>query len=908
MLVKFFQHGAVKKGQKGHSGGGGAVKNYLLGKNFDKGEIREGATLFRGDPNETTSIINGIGRQSYYKSGVLSFTNSDSRKLDNDQLNEIIDSFEATMFANLDPDQYSGYWVKHTDKDRTELHFVYAEEELKSGYALPVYYAKVDKPLVDSWKDLTNDKYNLDDPNAPDHKRERIVTKGFELKKGYEPKNGKLSDEQLKDEIHKHIFAYAEFMPNINNRDDIINAFKTLDYKVVSKPTDKYISIEHPNKKDNPKLKNLRFKDGIYSKDFDRSMLSKNKSYEQLEYERKRPERISKAQKIYDSSLQKRIERINHRYRNVEYKPLDNQLTHDLKQIQATNEPDFKKQIAEYQRQELKKIIGQSIEQIYKQHEHDSPEQLVSLKELHKILIDDIDNQLKDEPLPQFAQIIEQYTNAKDHVVTVDTIEHDRHQAQLAKQQAEQEFKAGIQSQLDYMLSNVGEVLPQTNYIKWQSLSDSDLAAYLTDYQRQGQALLDKAHNQILDPQELQNDKLIKDVITTINDITANRERDRLEQLRAEQAKIKFDNQIKAQLDALASITGQVTKSLYNSLRTYEPSELDQIKVTHTNLTERLFETAVHEIISDFDNDVDKFTTSKNILATIEYINQEREHQTRLDEQQRLAEERAKALAERYKPVVKPSAPTAPLEKTKPPIERKSIADDRNARLAQAQKIIAGFDKLVKDNAEKLKTATVKDRTEKFNKASKALTDLGKKPLFMGKEQWEVDNKKLTLKKRNAEISLDQAKGDTEKLKQWNFKLELFREKELQPINYTAIALERLDKTTKDKVQQAHDVIDQINDEINREKAQSLGAERLAKTGEYYTGKVIKVNQHGAYQQTKQGVVLHPAYANQPNEFKAEQSYDLNYRTQGKVSKSETYEIRISGNSKDVTIDSNQER
>ena len=526
-------------------------------------------------------------------------------------------------------------------------------------------------------------------------------------------------------------------------------------------------------------------------------------------------------------------------------------------------------------------------------------------------MIDDIDNQLKDEPLPQFAQIIEQYTNAKDHVVTVDTIEHDRHQAQLAKQQAEQEFKASIQSQLDYMLSNVGEVLPQTNYIKWQSLSDSDLAAYLTDYQRQGQALLDKAHNQILDPQELQNDKLIKDVITTINDITANRERDHLEQLRAEQAKIKFDNQIKAQLDALASITGQVTKSLYNSLRTYEPSELDQIKVTHTNLTERLLDTAGRELISDFDNDVDKFTTSKNIGATIDHISLKRkqaQEQARISEQKLLADMVKKPPTVMPKPQDKLSAHTTLSEQNKPLVERVSVADDRNARLAQAQKIIAGFDKLVKDNAEKLKTATVKDRTEKFNKASKALTDLGKKPLFIGKEQWEVDNKKLTLKKRNAEISLDQAKGDTEKLKQWNFKLELFREKELQPINYTAIALERLDKTTKDKVQQAHDVIDQINDEINREKAQSLGAERLAKTGEYYTGKVIKVNQHGAYQQTKQGVVLHPAYANQPNEFKAEQSYDLNYRTQGKVQKSETYEIRISGNSKDVTIDSNQER
>ena len=911
MLVKFFQYGAVKKGQKGHSGGGGAVKNYLLGKDYDKGVIRDGATLFRGDPNETTSIINGIERQSYYKSLVLSFTESDSKKLDDNKLNEIIDDFNATMFPTFNESQYSGYWVKHMDKGRIELHGVYAEEELTSGYGLNVYVATVDKPLVDSWKDLINDKYDLDDPNAPMHKRARAITKGFELKKGYEPKKTKIADEELKNQIEKELLEYVNNHPEITNRDGIISAFEELDYKV-ERQGKNYISIEHPEKKNNPDLKNLRFKSDIYSQDFNRSMLSKNKSYEQREYERKRPERIAKAKNIYDSSLQKRIERMTHRYRNIERKPLDNQLTHDLRQIRANSEPNFLKQVAEYQRQELKKIIGQSIEQIYKQHEHDQPERLVSLKELHQILIDDIDNQLKDEPLPQFDEIIANYQNSKNHIVTVDHIEHDRRQAELlARQQAEQEFKANIQSQLDYMLSNGSEVLPHDAYIKWQSLSDSDLADYLTDYQRQGQALLDKAHNQILDPQELQNDKLIKDVITTINDITANRERDHLEQLRAEQAKIKFDNQIKAQLDALASITGQVTKSLYDSLRTYEPSELDQIKVTHTNLTERLLDTAGRELISDFDNDLDKFTTSKNIGATIERIIVERkqaQEQARIAEQKRLADMVKKPPTVTPKPQDKPSAPTTLSEQNKPLVERVSVADDRNAKLAQAQKIIADFDKLVKGNAEKLKTATVKDRTEKFNKASKALTDLGKKPLFMGKEQWEVDNKKLTLKKRNAEISLDQAKGDTEKLKQWNFKLELFREKELQPINYTAIALERLDKTTKDKVQQAHDVIDQINDEINREKAQSLGAERLAKTGEYYTGKVIKVNQHGAYQQTKQGVVLHPAYANQPNEFKAEQSYDLNYRTQGKVLKSETYEIRISGNSKDVAIDSNKER
>lgn len=82
----------------------------------------------------------------------------------------------ATMFPTFNESQYSGYWVKHMDKGRIELHGVYAEEELTSGYGLNVYVATVDKPLVDSWKDLINDKYDLDDPNAPMHKRVRAIT------------------------------------------------------------------------------------------------------------------------------------------------------------------------------------------------------------------------------------------------------------------------------------------------------------------------------------------------------------------------------------------------------------------------------------------------------------------------------------------------------------------------------------------------------------------------------------------------------------------------------------------------------------------------------------------------------------------------------------------------------------
>lgn len=621
MLVKFFQYGAVKKGQKGHSGGGGAVKNYLLGKNFDKGEIREGATLFRGDPNETTSIINGIERQSYYKSLVLSFTESDSKKLDDNKLNEIIDDFNATMFPTFNESQYSGYWVKHMDKGRIELHGVYAEEELTSGYGLNVYVATVDKPLVDSWKDLINDKYDLDDPNAPMHKRARAITKGFELKKGYEPKKTKIADEELKNQIEKELLEYVNNHPEITNRDGIISAFEELDYKV-ERTGKNYISIEHPNKKDNPELKNLRFKSDIYSQDFNRSMLSKNKSYEQREYERKRPERIAKAKNIYDSSLQKRIERMTHRYRNIERKPLDNQLTHDLKQIKENNEPKFLKQMAEWQKSELKKIIGQTIEQIYKQHEHDQPERLVSLKELHQILIDDIDNQLKDEPLPQFDQVIADYENSKNHVVTVDTIEHDRRQAEITRL-AKQEAELLAQQQLEQDRKDRLNLLASFDQYTFHpddipELEGMDYQALL-DYQQQCidwlQSVDDYAQNHDIEPY-IENYQYYRATLNYLH------ESNLIEQKRIESER-PIDPLItqRNELDELKH--GYVSKISLYTYQTASNAVLEKIKQDMLDRIKLLDDKAEHELLTD--KEKSSYGNAHRVMNTIDDILSKRE-------------------------------------------------------------------------------------------------------------------------------------------------------------------------------------------------------------------------------------------------------------------------------------------
>ena len=177
MLVRFFDHGKVKKGELTRTGGGGAVRNYLLFDKDNRSKPRDGARLIYGNDIDTTEVINGIKNSKIYTSGVLSFAPEES--ITDAQKIEIIESFEQNLFPGLMKGEYSGYWVEHQDKDRQELHFVFAEIHLPSGKALPVYYIGKDFDLVDSWKDLINIDYGLEDPNDPKRKRAYRL-KGYE--------------------------------------------------------------------------------------------------------------------------------------------------------------------------------------------------------------------------------------------------------------------------------------------------------------------------------------------------------------------------------------------------------------------------------------------------------------------------------------------------------------------------------------------------------------------------------------------------------------------------------------------------------------------------------------------------------------------------------------------------------
>ena len=269
MLVRFFDHGKVKKGELTRTGGGGAVRNYLLFDKNDKTKPRVGARLIYGNDSDTTEVINGIKNSKIYTSGVLSFAPGES--ITDAQKIEIIESFERNLFPGLMKGEYSGYWVEHQDKDRQELHFVFAEIHLPSGKALPVYYIGKDFDLVDSWKDLINIDYGLEDPNDPKRKRAYRL-KGYEYALKKQQEKDKLAGKAIKDEkvfdeekIGEWLIEEIADDESIQTQADVIRVIaEAFEITRVAKDG-KSISIKNPVGGRNIKLKGM-----MYEREFTR--------------------------------------------------------------------------------------------------------------------------------------------------------------------------------------------------------------------------------------------------------------------------------------------------------------------------------------------------------------------------------------------------------------------------------------------------------------------------------------------------------------------------------------------------------------------------------------------------------------------------------------------------------------
>ena len=241
MIVKFLKN----------SGGGSAkaTMDYLLGKERD----REGARVLAGDPELTQRLSDSLAFQNRYTVGVLSF---EEGNLPDQQKRAIMERFEGSLMAGLDKDQYNMTWIEHTDKDRLELNFVIANQELITGKRLQPYYDKADRPLVENWKQVINHEYGLTDPHDPT-KAQAVKT----LNRQNLPKDVQRVKEQIGQAI-----AHQIEQGNITDRKGVIDTLEQAGFEI-ARTTDKSISIKNPDGKRNIRLEGVIYENRQFGKE-----------------------------------------------------------------------------------------------------------------------------------------------------------------------------------------------------------------------------------------------------------------------------------------------------------------------------------------------------------------------------------------------------------------------------------------------------------------------------------------------------------------------------------------------------------------------------------------------------------------------------------------------------------------
>ena len=234
MLVKIHSRG---------SGSGSGPVDYLLGKDRQ----RDQATVLRGEPDRVCELIDSCDFARSYTSGVLSFQEPD---IADSEKSRLMDEWEQTLMTGLDRDQYNCLWVEHRDKGRLELNFVIPNIELQSGKRLQPYFDRADRPRVNAWQTLTNDRLGLRDPNDPLNRR--ALTQASDL-----PRDKQQAAEKITDGLMNLMQQGA-----IRSREDVVKQLESYGLSI-ARETKSSISIADPDGG-----RNIRLKGMIYERDF----------------------------------------------------------------------------------------------------------------------------------------------------------------------------------------------------------------------------------------------------------------------------------------------------------------------------------------------------------------------------------------------------------------------------------------------------------------------------------------------------------------------------------------------------------------------------------------------------------------------------------------------------------------
>ncbi|WP_420636164.1 relaxase/mobilization nuclease domain-containing protein [Candidatus Palauibacter sp.] len=144
MLVKFLARG---------TGSARDAADYLLGERDTAGKPREGVEVLRGDPNEVAAVADSLDFEHRYTSGVIAWAPEDEPT--DAEIETVLDAFEDTAWAGLEPDRYAWAAVLHRERGGgAHVHILAPRCDLETGRSLniaPPGWEKTFGPLRDAF-------------------------------------------------------------------------------------------------------------------------------------------------------------------------------------------------------------------------------------------------------------------------------------------------------------------------------------------------------------------------------------------------------------------------------------------------------------------------------------------------------------------------------------------------------------------------------------------------------------------------------------------------------------------------------------------------------------------------------------------------------------------------------------
>jgi hypothetical protein len=255
MIIGFSKHG---------KGASGPALDYLTGY-LVNGEARDPKPeVLRGDPKAVAEIIDSLPFRCRYTSGVLSFAAED--RVTPAMQEEIMDRFEAAVFAGLPPDRRSIVWIKHADKGRTELHFVSPRVDLGTGKSLNIAPpTPASRHLLDTLRETINRRYGFRDPSDPECARKVSLPAHIAKLAAQAKRHGRSAKLDIRQTLAEQVQARAE-AGTIRSRGDVVAYLKQQGFTISRAGLD-YLTVVRPDTGERVRLKGNLFRENFCSRD-----------------------------------------------------------------------------------------------------------------------------------------------------------------------------------------------------------------------------------------------------------------------------------------------------------------------------------------------------------------------------------------------------------------------------------------------------------------------------------------------------------------------------------------------------------------------------------------------------------------------------------------------------------------